>query len=312
MKDFLARIKKRAKENPKRIVFPEGTEPRVVEAAEIIRQEGTAIPILLGKPEEQEKFKDYAQEYAKLREVSIEDARTELKKPHTFATMMVQMGDADGMIAGPTAESKDRILPAFQIIKTKEKGHKASGFFFMVLPKDTDQDAANGGILLFADCAVNVQPTPEELADIAIDTADTAKRFGIEPKIAMLSFSTAGSSEHPEVKEVQRAAQLVKERRPDLEVSEDMQADAALMDAVGESKAPGSIVAGHANVLIFPDLEAGNIAYKLVERLAGAEAIGPILQGLNKPVNELSRGCDVENIVNLAAITSLASLNPVT
>ncbi len=307
MKDFLAKIKERAKENPKRIVFPEGSEPRVLEAAEKIRQEGTAIPILLGHPEEQEQFEAYAQEYAKLREVSIEDARQEMKKPHVFATMMVQMGDADGMIAGPTATSKERILPAFQIIKTKVEGRKASSFLFMVLSPNTDSDAANGGILLFADCAVNVQPTPEELADIAIDTAESAKLFGIEPKIAMLSFSTAGSSDSPEVKEIQRAAQLVKERRPDLEVSQDMQVDAALMDAVGEQKDPNSTVAGHANVLIFPDLEAGNIGSKLVERLAGAEAIGPILQGLNKPINELSRGCDVDNIVNLAAITSFTS-----
>lgn len=310
MKQFLERIKRQAKENPKRIVFAEGTEPRVVKAAQIIRKEGFAIPILLINPEEEPHFESYAQEYAKLRELPLEEAREAMKKPHHFATMMVQMGDADGMIAGPTAASKERILPAFQIIKTKEKGHKASAFFFMVLPKTVDSDAANGGILLFADCAVNVQPTPEELANIAIDTAESAKRFGLEPKIAMLSFSTAGSSDNPEVKEIQKAAALVMAKRPDLKVSKDMQVDAALMDAVGEIKAPHSAVAGDANVLIFPDLEAGNIGYKLVERLAGAKAIGPILQGLNKPINELSRGCNTDDIVNLTAITSLEANFP--
>lgn len=305
MENFIKKIKARAKENPKRIVFAEGTEPRIVEAAKIIEEEGIATPILLTDPESQDNFEKYAQEYARLREVPIEEVQEKMEDPHIYATMMVQMDEADGMIAGPHATSRERILPALEIIKTKEKFHKVSGFTFMILPPNVDPDAANGGILIFADCAVIVEPNSHELADIAIDSAETAKRFGIEPKIAMLSFSTAGSSKHPLVKKVREAAEIARERRPDLEISDDMQVDAALMDEVGEIKDPGSTIAGHANILIFPDLEAGNIGYKLVERLAGAKAIGPILQGLKKPVNELSRGCEIDDIINLAAITTI-------
>jgi phosphate acetyltransferase len=305
MNDFLNTIKKRAKVNPKRIVFPEGNEPRVVEAAKQIESEGIAIPILLKeKPEEHQNFTAYTAKYQKLREVTKEEAVTEVKKPCTFATMMVQTGDADGMIAGPTASSQDRIIPALRIIRAKTKSNKVSGIFFMLLPDDTNEDAANGGILLFADCAVIIDPTAEELADIAIDSAETAKHFGIDPKIAMLSFSTGGSTSDAHVDKVRKATELVKERRPELEIEGEIQVDAALMDDIAARKLPGSKIAGHANVLIFPDLEAGNIGYKLVERLADAKAIGPILQGLNKPVNEVSRGCEAEDIVNLAAITS--------
>ena len=175
----------------------------------------------------------------------------------------------------------------------------------MILPASVDEDAANGGVLVFADCAINVEPDEKTLADIAIDSAETAKRFGVEPVIAILSFSTAGSSDHSLAQKIRAAAALVKSRRPDLIVEGEMQVDAALMDQIGALKDPGSPVAGHANVLILPNLESGNIAYKLVERLAGAKAIGPLLQGLKKPVNEVSRGCSVEDIVNLAAITSV-------
>ena len=305
MDAFLKQIRERAKKNPKRVVFAEGNEPRVKEAIEMILHEGLAIPVTFGDPVADPHFEDFVKKFMELRGATEEEAQEKMKMPHYFATMMVQEGLADGMIAGPTATSRERILPALEIIKTKEKFHKVSGFFFMVLPVTVDADAANGGILLFADCAVNVDPDVPTLADIAIDSAETAKRFGIEPVIAMLSFSTAGSSEHPFTKKTRDAAALVKSRRPDLTVEGEMQVDAALMDKIGALKDPGSSVAGHANVLIFPDLEAGNIGYKLVERLAGAKAIGPILQGLRKPVNEVSRGSSAEDIVNLAAITTI-------
>lgn len=305
MNSFIEQIKTRARLDPKRIVFPESKEPRVQEAMERIINEGLAKPLSFENPEQDAHFTRYVQEFMKLRGASKEEARSKLKNDHYFATMMLQMGDADGMIAGPTVPSRERILPALEIIQTKEKFHKVSGFFFMVLPRHVDSDAANGGILLFADCAVNIDPDVKTLADIAIDTAETAKRFGLTPQIAMLSFSTAGSSDHPLVQKIREATALVKSRRPDLAIEGEVQVDAALMDKIGALKDPNSPVAGHANVLIFPDLEAGNIGYKLVERLAGAKAIGPILQGLRKPVNEVSRGCSAEDIVNLAAITSI-------
>lgn len=302
MQNFIEKIRANAKAAPKRIVFPDSSDARVIEAALIIKNEGIAIPILdlpLDKTE------SYSEEFARLRGVTVDEAREKMKDRNYFATMMVQMGDADGMIAGPISKAHERVLPALQIIKSREAGHKVSGFNFMVLNDKTDEDAANGGILVFADVAINVDPTPEELAQIAIDSADTAKRFGLEPKIAMLSFSTAGSSKDIHAEKVREATDIVKNKRPDLEISGEMQVDAALIDKIGEMKAPGSAVAGHANVLIFPDLEAGNIGYKLVERLAGAKVVGPLIQGLKKPVNEVSRGASTEDIVNLAAITSL-------
>ncbi len=302
--DFLSRIKTLAKQKPKRILFAEGKEPRVLAAAEILKKEGFADPILLGDPEKEAHFEEYIKQYAELRKVDLETARQQVSKPETYATLWLLNGEVDGMISGPTSVAKDRILPALQLIKTKEAFHKVSGVFFMQLDEDTDPDAANGGVLLFADCAVIVDPTAEELAEIAIDSAETARHFGIDPKIAMLSFSSAGSSKNEHVDKVRQATALVRERRPDLPVEGEIQVDAALMDEVGKRKIPGSKIAGHANVLIFPDLEAGNIGYKLVERLAGAKAIGPILQGLKKPVNELSRGSNVDDIVNLAALMS--------
>lgn len=304
MNKFIEKIRAEARKSPKRIVFPDSSDPRVIEAALIIKNEGLAIPILDLPLDRSE---SYSEEFARLREVTIEEAREKMKDRNYFATMMVQMGDADAMIAGPISKANERILPAFQIIKTREAGHKVSGFNLMILNEQTDADAANGGILVFADVAVNVDPTADELAQIAIDSADTAKRFWLQPKIAMLSFSTAGSSNDIHAEKVREATDIVRNKRHDLEIGGEMQVDAALIDKIGEMKAPGSAVAGHANVLIFPDLEAGNIAYKLVERLAGAKVIGPLLQGLKKPINEVSRGASAEDIVNLAAITSLQS-----
>lgn len=297
MENFLQKIKAEAKKNPKRIAFPDFAEPRIAEAIEQIKSEGIAIPV-----EPVIDPKKYSARLSELRKITLQEAEEKLKDPYYFATMMLEAGDVDGVICGPSGNSHDRILPSLQILKL----HRVSGFFFMVLPKTVDSDAANGGILLFADCAVNIDPSPEELAQIAIDTADSAKKFGLDPKVAMLSFSTAGSSKDPHAIKISEAAKIAKTLRPDLEIEGELQVDAALIDSIGEMKDPGSKIAGHANVLIFPNLEAGNIGYKLVERLAGAKAIGPILQGLSKPLNELSRGCSVEDIVNLTAITQLS------
>lgn len=296
MENFLKKIKEEAKKNPKKIAFPDFAEPRVAEAIKIIKSEGIAIPI-----EPVIDAKKYAARLAEIRKISLPEAEEKLKDPYYFATMMLEAGEVDGVICGPNGTSRERILPALEILKL----HRVSGFLSMILPKTVDEDAANGGIQLFADCAVNIDPSVEELAQIAIDTADSAKKFGIDPKVAMLSFSTAGSSKDAHAMKMRDAAKIAKEKRPDLEIEGELQVDAALIDSIGEIKDPGSKIAGHANVLIFPNLEAGNIGYKLVERLAGAKAIGPILQGLSKSVNEVSRGCSVEDIVNLSAIIQL-------
>lgn len=300
MNDFISKIRAEAQKNPARIVFADFEDQRILDAAKIIESEGLAYPIL--KLEDPQK---YVAELSKLRKISLEEAREKLKDKNYLATMMVKMGDADAMIGGPLSSSHERILPALEIIKTKKAGKRASAFNFMILDSDTNPDAANGGILLFADVALNIDPTSEELAQIAINTAESAKRFGIEPKIAMLSFSTAGSTQDVHTEKVRKATEIIRHKRSDLPVEGQIQVDAALMDNIARIKMPKSRVAGHANILIFPDLEAGNIAYKLVERLANAKVIGPIIQGLNKPVNEVSRGASVEDIVNLAATTSL-------
>ncbi len=302
---FLDDLYARARKNPKRIVFAEGTEARIQEASQRIQELGLAIPILLNDPKEHPRFNECVLAFQALRGTTSEEAIAKLSTPHYFATMLLYSGEADGVIAGPTASSRERILPALEIIKTDSPLHKASSAMLMLLAPNTNPDAANGGVLFFADCALNVSPSVEELAHIAIDTAHTAKMLGIDPILALLSFSTAGSSTHPLAHRMKEAADLVHAWAPELSVEGELQVDAALMDSIGAKKDPGSLIAGHANVLIFPDLEAGNIAYKLVERLAGAQAIGPILQGLRKPVNELSRGTSVEDIVNLAAISTI-------
>lgn len=301
--DFIQNLKIAAQKNPKRIVFAEGTEPRVLEAAAILKKEALAEPILITNPRQEKDFKHYVELFMKLRGATQEEATAKVALPHYYATLMLHEGAADGMIAGPGATSRERILPALEIIKTREAHHKVSGAMFMVLPENVNPDAANGGVLLFADCAVNIAPSTEELAQIAIDSAETATRFGLKPIVAMLSFSTAGSTEHPLTQRIREAAALARTLRPDLPIEGEVQVDAALIDSIGHKKDPTFALAGQANVLIFPELEAGNIGYKLVERLAGATAIGPVLQGLNKPMNEVSRGSSAEDIVNLAAIT---------
>lgn len=323
MKPFLERIKAKAKEAPKTLVFAEGFDERVLEALPEILEENTAKPIVLGDPKQlHQKAKDlcfkvdwdrfpvidtktdprveeFAEEYCEIRDRAItqEKAIEAMKKDfNLFGTMLVHRGVADGMISGATCSTAATIRPALQIIKTKERFHKVSGFFFMVWDER---------VLLFADCAVIPEPNSYELAGIAIDSAETAKRFGINPKIAMLSFSTNGSADHPNADKVREATKMVRHQRPDLVVEGEMQVDAALVPDICRKKFPAAVSFGDYNVLIFPSLEAGNIAYKLVERLAGAEALGPIYQGLNKPVNDLSRGCSSQDIIDLAAITTV-------
>lgn len=312
--NFLTLVREKAKANPAKIVFPETFDERTLRAVAKIEEEGTAEPILIGDPKKLVNFKKfmiidrendkerrerYAQALFELRKekgLTLDEARKLMLDYNYFGVMVVKMGEADGLISGANSPSHDTLRPALQIIKTKEKFHKVSGFFFMVL---------ENRLLLFADCMVNIEPNSHELAEIAIDTAETAKRFGIPPRIAMLSFSTNGSAKHPSVDRVKEATQMVRHFRPDLICEGEMQVDAALVPEVCKRKFSNSRVPGNANILIFPDLDSANIAYKLVERLAHAAAIGPILQGLQKPINDLSRGCSVEDIVNLAAITSV-------
>ena len=321
MERFLAGFYEKAQNNLQRIVFPEGTEQRVVKAAEIIRSRKLAIPILLGNPDDvrkialelganiegiaiidplhSEKLDIYAARFYELRKhkgITPEQARETVIKPTYFGTMMVNEGDADGFISGSTHSTADTIRPALQIFKKKEKFHKVSSFFLMFL---------EDRLMIFADCAVIIDPDAKDLADIAVDTAHVARKFNLEPKIAMLSFSTHGSAKHPMVEKVQEATAIAQSKLPGVIIDGDIQLDAAIIPAVAQIKCPDSSLKGEANVLIFPDLQSGNICYKIVERLARAKAIGPIMNGIAKPVNDLSRGCNVQDIVNLTVITAV-------
>ncbi|MGI5918764.1 MAG: phosphate acetyltransferase [Christensenellales bacterium] len=319
-------IKNKARANLKRIVLPEGTEERTVQAAAIIAKERLATVILIGSPDEvkkqspdieslgvtildpatSDKLNDYADTFYQLRKhkgVTPETALKTVLDPLYYACMMIKKGDADGMVAGAINTTTNTLRPALQIIKTAPGISVVSSCFVMILK---NADFGHNGVMVFGDCAVNPNPNAEELAAIAVSTAKTAAQLtGMEPKVAMLSFSTKGSAKHELVDKVRQATELVKQMKPDLMVDGELQADAALVASVGQLKSPGSPVAGHANVLIFPDLQAGNIGYKLVQRLAGAEAIGPVCQGLAAPVNDLSRGCSVDDIVSVVAITAV-------
>eukprot|EP01029_Cantina_marsupialis_P025310 TRINITY_DN66897_c0_g1_i2.p1 TRINITY_DN66897_c0_g1~~TRINITY_DN66897_c0_g1_i2.p1 ORF type:complete len:334 (-),score=111.07 TRINITY_DN66897_c0_g1_i2:400-1401(-) len=326
--DLLQKIKANAKLHNKTIVLPEGTEERTLQATDILLEEGIAQIILIGAPEEvkseatrlglknidkativdpksHDKMEAYAEILVELRKkkgMTMEKAMEVIQDPLYLATLMIKAGDADGEVAGALNATGDVLRPAFQIVKTMPGISVVSGAFIMILK---DKNYGNDGMMVFADCAVHPNPTASELAEIAVATAKTTKAIAkMEPRVAMLSFSTMGSAKHEMVDKVVEATRLAKEMAPEFLIDGEMQADAAIVEAIGASKAPNSEVAGRANVLVFPTLEVGNIAYKLVQRLAGAEAVGPVLQGMAAPINDLSRGCSVSDIVNLVAITA--------
>ena len=326
--NLLEKIRENASKLSKRIVLPEGTEERTIKAADEVIALNLAKPILLGNKEEimaladkfslkniknatiidpkaHEKKETYIQLLYNLRKskgLTIEEAAKLVEDPLYLGVLMIKNGDADGEVAGARNATSNVLRPAFQIVKTLPGISVVSGAFIMLL-KDNPYVPSN--LMVFADCAVHPNPTAPELAQIALCTAKTAKQIAeIEPRIAMLSFSTKGSAKHEMVDKVVEATRLAKEADPSLVIDGELQADAAIVESVAKSKAPGSNVAGKANVLVFPTLEVGNITYKLVQRLAGAEAIGPILQGMAAPNNDLSRGCSVSDIVNLIAITA--------
>ncbi len=326
--DLLNKIKESAKKHQKKIVLPESTEERTLKAANELLQDGIAQIILTGNPEEiknkakelnldhinkaiivdpknhekREQYIDLLVELRKKKGLTREEATKLVEDPLYLATLMIKNGDADGEVAGAENATGDVLRPAFQIVKTKPGISVVSGAFLMILK---DKNFGEDGLLVFADCAVHPNPTDRELAEIAVATGETTRAIaGFEPRIAMLSFSTKGSAKHEMVDKVVNATRIAKEMDPSLKIDGELQADAAIVEAIGQKKAPGSEIAGKANVLVFPTLETGNITYKLVQRLAGAEAVGPVLQGMAAPINDLSRGCSVSDIVNLVAITA--------
>ncbi len=328
MNDLLASVREKAKKLKKTIVLAEGEEPRIITAAAKAEAEGIANIILIGNPEvikqkcpdanlngikivdiaktDTEPYAQVLYELRKAKGMDIEGARKIVKNPLYFGVLMVKRGEADGMVAGSVTATGDVLRPALQIIKTAPGIKTVSSCFIMVLDKNSKY--GENGIMVFGDCAVNPNPDAQQLADIAVASAATAVSIaGISPKVALLSYSTKGSAKGDLIDKVTAALEIVKANHPELSVDGELQADAALVPTVADLKAPGSTVAGKANVLIFPDLQAGNIGYKLVQRLAGAEAIGPICQGFNMPVNDLSRGCSSEDVVNVIAMTALQS-----
>ena len=327
MSNLMESVFERAKLRGKTIILAEGEEGRIIQAAIKITTLNIAKVILLGNPDViaskaseaelsgitivdyktsplKDKYANLIYELRKDKGMTVEKANELINNYLYFGVAMVKAGDADGMVAGSICATGDVLRPALQIIKTKPGIKTVSSCFVMILPENSPYKISN--VLLFADCAVNPEPTSAQLADIAVATAESAKQIaGISPKIAMLSFSTKGSAKHELVDKVVEATKILKETAPELEVDGELQADAALISSVGQLKSPGSTVAGKANVLVFPDLQAGNIGYKLVQRLAGAEAIGPICQGFAKPVNDLSRGCSPDDVVAVVAMTAL-------
>lgn len=289
----------------KRIVFPEGGDPRVQHAAERLSKEGLVEPILLTSDQDSEKYTAMYLERRRAKGVTEMEAREIARRPLYRAALMVAAGDADGGAGGAVNTTAETARAALQCIGPAAGSRTISGVFFMCV-----QDRAFGheGVLAFADCAMVVDPSAVEVAEIAIATARSTRAvIGVEPKVALLSFSTKGSARHPYIEKMIEALRILRERAPEIDVDGELQADAALVESIGVSKSPGSSVAGRANTLIFPDLASANIGYKLVERLGGAAAFGPFLQGLAKPFNDLSRGCSADDIYGTAIVTALQS-----
>ncbi len=316
MSDIMTNLKTKIKGKEKRIVFPESEDQRILEAAQRLGKEGLIKPVLIGNPdkiqadvsmcevinpETSPHFNEYVQAFVERRngKATYEQAQELLKTPNYFGTMMVYMNAADGLVSGAAPSTGDTVRPALQIIKTKPGISRTFGFFLMVRGEEK---------YIMGDCAINPNPDSEALAEFAVESANAAKMFDIDPKVAMLSFSTNGSADTDESKKVRDAVALAKKKAPELAIDGEMQFDAAVVKHVGEKKFPGSEVAGQANTFIFPDLNSGNIGYKMVQRLGNFEAMGPVLAGLNKPVNDLSRGCSSDDAYNTAIITAAQSL----
>ena len=323
--DLFDNLKQKVAGANKTIVFPEGQEPRIFRAAIRLKNDGLVVPILLGKVDEikqnaenegvdlgdielidpntypEDKFAEMVEAFVERRKGknTKEQAETMLRDVNYFRTMLVYMDKADGLVSGAIHSTGDTVRPALQIIKTKPGVSRTSGAFVMVKGDER---------YLFADCAININPGAQELAEIAVESANTAKIFDIDPQVAMLSFSTMGSAKSDEVTKVQEAVKLAKELAPNEKIDGELQFDAAFVPVVAKQKAPESEVAGHANVFIFPELQSGNIGYKIAQRLGGFEAIGPVLQGLNKPVSDLSRGSVEEDVYKVAIITAAQAL----
>lgn len=323
MSTFFDGIKEKVRGHNKTIVFPESSDERVLTAVSRFASDEVIRPVLIGNkdeiqakardigvsvegvavydPEDYAGFEEMVQAFVERRKgkATEEDARQILKDVNYFGTMLVYLKKADGLVSGAIHSTADTVRPALQIIKTKPGVKKVSGVFIMVRGEEK---------FVFADCAINISPDSQDLAETAAESAKTARTFDIEPRIAMLSFSTKGSAHSDETEKVAQAVRLAKERDPELVVDGEMQFDAAYVPAVAQKKAPDSVIQGNATVFIFPNLDAGNIGYKMAQRLGGFEAVGPILQGLNAPVNDLSRGCNAEDVYHLALISAAQSL----
>lgn len=316
---LIENLRSKVRASKPEIVFPEGDDPRILRAAIRLNEDGDIKPIVLGDKKELEALAE--KEGVKLGDLEIldpanyeakdemvkafverrkgkvnEEQAAEILKDHNyFGTMLIYMGKAKGLVSGAAHTTADTVRPALQIIKTKEGYKRCSGAFIMLRDEE---------MYLMADCAINIDLDADGLAEVAVVSNETARQFGMDPKIAMLSFSTKGSASHERVTMVAEATKMAKEKNPDMAIDGELQFDAAFVESVAKKKAPGSEVAGHANVFVFPNIEAGNIGYKIAQRFGGFEAIGPILQGLNAPVNDLSRGCSEDEVYSLAIITA--------